>query len=81
MAFTTRWTPEALATFNRLQANRLHAEAQESLQNRNKNKRTKATKAEGLFKQTHQCVDLVTGNPRRPARIACSGAMGQGRQS
>jgi hypothetical protein len=49
VAFTPRWTPEALAAYNRLKA-----EAQE------------ATKAEGLFKQAHKCVDLLTNNPRHP---------------
>jgi hypothetical protein len=61
VAFTPRWTPEALAAYNRLQA-----EAQESLQNRQKNKKTKATKAEGLFKQAHKCVALLVNNPRHP---------------
>lgn len=61
MAFTPRWTSEALAAYNRLQA-----EAQESLQNRQKNKKTKATKAEGLFKQAHKSVALLVNNPRHP---------------
>jgi hypothetical protein len=59
--FTVRWTPEALTTYNQLQA-----EAQASLQNRQKNNKAKHTKAEGLFKQMRKCVALLTNNPRHP---------------
>lgn len=61
MPFTPRWTPEASDTYTRLQADALA-----SLQNRQKNKRTKASKAEGLFKQVQKCVQLLLANPRHP---------------
>lgn len=61
MPFTARWLPEALATYNRLRA-----EAQASLQNREKNDKAKAAKAEGLFKQVRKCVDRLANNPRHP---------------
>lgn len=61
MPFTARWTPEALTTYDRLQA-----EALASLQNRKKNNRAKATKAEGLFKQVNKCVQLLAANPKHP---------------
>ena len=61
MPFTARWTPEALAAYNHLQA-----EAQASFQNRQKNNKAKATKAEGLFKQMQKCVALLTNNPSHP---------------
>jgi hypothetical protein len=59
MPFTARWLPEARATYDRLRA-----EAQASLQNRLKNSKEKATKAEGLFKQVHKCVELLANNPK-----------------
>ena len=61
MPFTARWTPEALAAYNQEQA-----EAQASLQNRQKNNKAKATKAERLFKQIQKCLALLTNNPRHP---------------
>jgi hypothetical protein len=59
--FTARWLPEALATYNQLKA-----QATASLQNRQKNDKAKATKAEGLFKQVRKCVELLADNPRHP---------------
>lgn len=53
MPFTARWLPEARATYDRLRA-----EAHASLQNRQKNSKAKATKAEGLFKQVRKCVEF-----------------------
>ena len=53
MPFTARWPPEARATYDRLRA-----EAHASLQNRQKNSKAKATKAEGLFKQVRKCVEF-----------------------
>ena len=61
MPFTARWTPEARTTYDRLQA-----EALASLQNRANNKKAKATKAEGLFKQVAKCVQLLAANPKHP---------------
>lgn len=62
MAFAPRWTPEAEAKFLELQAAALT-----SLQNRQKNKKAKASKAEGLFKQVEKCVKLLLQNPRHPS--------------
>jgi hypothetical protein len=59
--FTPRWTAEAEANYLRLQQ-----DAQASLQNRQKNKKTKATKAAGLFKQVDKCVRLLLANPKHP---------------
>ena len=61
MPFAPRWMPEAEATYLRLQA-----DARASLENRKKNKKAKATKAEGLFKQVEKCVRLLLENPRHP---------------
>jgi hypothetical protein len=61
MAFAPRWTEEAAETFRELQA-----AATASLANRKKNKRVKAAKAEGLFKQVEKCVRLLLDNPRHP---------------
>ena len=61
MAFTVRWTPEAAATFTRLQD-----AAEASLRRRTRERAAKATKAEGLFKQVEKCVRLLLDNPRHP---------------
>ena len=50
MLFTPRWTAEAEAAYVRLQ----------------RDKKTKATKAEGLFKQVDKCVRLLLANPKHP---------------
>jgi len=61
MAFTPKWTAEAAATFERLQA-----EALSCLKNRRQGRRSRSTKAEGLFKQVEKCVRLLLENPRHP---------------
>lgn len=61
MGFSARWTIEAETTFCDLQA-----AAVASLENRRKNRKAKATKAEGLFKQVEKCVRLLLENPRHP---------------
>lgn len=61
MAFTARWLPEATDTYHHLQA-----EARASLENRQKNNKAKASRAEGLFKQVEKCVRLLLANPRHP---------------
>lgn len=61
MAFTPRWTQEADATFRELQAAALS-----SLQHRRRDKKAKAGKAEGLFKQVDKCVRLLLENPKHP---------------
>jgi len=59
MAFTPKWSEEADARYRELQAAAL-----KGLQNRRKNRKTKASKAEGLFKQVEKCVRLLLDNPR-----------------
>jgi len=61
MPFTPRWTEEADATFRKL-----HAAALASLQKRRRNKKVKASKSEGLFKQVEKCVRLLLENPKHP---------------
>lgn len=61
MSFTAVWTEEAAAEYARLRA-----AAESSLRARRKNHRLKATKAEGLFKQVHDCVAKLLANPRHP---------------
>lgn len=61
MPFTPRWTEEATAQFEKLQA-----AASASAAKRAKDKRAKASKAEGLFKQVEKCVRLLIENPRHP---------------
>ena len=61
MSFKPRWTHEADSQFRELQA-----AAAESLLNRQKNRKVKATKAEGLFKQMEKAVRLLLENPRHP---------------
>jgi hypothetical protein len=60
--FAPRWTPEAEAKFLELQAAALASQ-----QNRQKDKKTTATKAEALFKQVEKCVRLLLENPRHPS--------------
>lgn len=61
MAFNPAWTQEAESEYNRLREAALA-----SAESRQKNKRTKATKAEGLFKQVHDCIQKLLNNPRHP---------------
>ena len=61
MAFTPKWTEEADATYRELQA-----AATVSLRNRLKNRKAKAGKTEGLFKQVEKCVRLPLNNPKHP---------------
>ncbi len=61
MTFKPRWTEEAASTFRELQD-----AAAASLQNRLKNKKAKASKAEGLFKQVEKCVRLLLEKPKHP---------------
>jgi hypothetical protein len=57
--FTVRWTQEAEAIYACLRQ-----DAEASLQNRQKNNKLKATKAEGQFKQVRKCIELLANNPR-----------------
>ena len=61
MAFSPKWTAEAEEQFSQLRH-----QAQSSLQNRQEGKKSKASKAEGLFKQVEKCVRLLLENPRHP---------------
>jgi hypothetical protein len=55
------WTSSAAETYARLRA-----DANASLQARKQRKATKATQAEGLFKQVHGCIAKLQGGPRHP---------------
>ena len=61
MPFRPRWTEEATTQFEKLQA-----AASASVTKRSKDKKAKASKAEGLFKQVEKCVRLLLDNPRHP---------------
>lgn len=61
MSFKARWTPEAQAQFERL-----HSAAVASVAKRAQNKKAKASKVEGLFKQVEKCVRLLLDNPKHP---------------
>lgn len=61
MPFAPIWTEEAEAKFRELRV-----AAEESLRNRLANKKAKASKAEGLFKQVEKCVRLLLDNPKHP---------------
>lgn len=61
MPFRSRWTEEATKQFEKLQS-----AASASLTKRSSDKKAKATKAEGLFKQVEKCVRLLLDNPRHP---------------
>ncbi|CAN5617992.1 hypothetical protein BH09PLA1_BH09PLA1_29340 [soil metagenome] len=60
--FQPRWTDRAA---NDYAAMRLAAQA--SLNARQQSGKAKATVAEGLFKQTRKCVELLLSNPRHPS--------------
>ncbi|MDZ4754546.1 MAG: hypothetical protein SGJ11_08620 [Phycisphaerae bacterium] len=61
MSFRTHWTSEADRAYLGLMA-----AAAKALQNRKRTGSTKASKAEGLFKQVEKCVQLLVTNPRHP---------------
>ena len=61
MAFRPRWTEEADSKYRKLQE-----AATASLLNRQKNRKAKAARAEGLFKQIEKCVRPLLDNPRHP---------------
>ena len=60
-SFTGVWTESARAKYEEL---RRGAEA--SVRARRADKKRKATKAEGLFKQVRGCVEKLLSNPRHP---------------
>jgi hypothetical protein len=45
----------------------LETAAKNSLDNRKKNKKAKASPIEGLFKQVDKCLEFLQSNPRHPA--------------
>lgn len=59
MKFTSVWTRAAQETYDELKA-----KAEASLKARQRSKKTKKTKGEGLFKQVHRCVKTLLSNPR-----------------
>ncbi len=61
MSFSPIWTEEAEAKYSELRE-----AAAASLLARQKNKKQKAAKAEGLFKQVHDCIQKLLNNPRHP---------------
>lgn len=61
MAFTGVWTREAVERYNKLKA-----DAEASLEARKSGKKSKATEAEGLFKQIHGCIQKLLNDPRHP---------------
>jgi hypothetical protein len=61
MPFNAAWTEEAAAKYAQLREN-----AKSSLDSRQQNKKQKAGKAEGLFKQVHECIQKLLNNPRHP---------------
>ena len=44
----------------------LEKRARMSLENRTQNKKAKASPVEGLFKQVHKTLELLSNNPRHP---------------
>jgi len=59
--FRARWTDEAKEVFERLLA-----AAEKSAAKRAKDRKAKASMAEGLFKQVDKCVRLLLEDPRHP---------------
>ncbi len=59
--FTLVWTPEAKAAYDELKA-----QAEASLVARRKKEKAKSSKDEGLFKQIHKTLTLLTSNPKHP---------------
>lgn len=45
----------------------LETAAKQSLDNRKRNKKAKASSAEGLFKQVDKCIGFLQSNPRHPS--------------
>ena len=59
--FALKWTTTADGQYRELKAG-----AQRSLTNRKSKKKAKSTKKEGLFKQVHKTIGLLSENPRHP---------------
>ena len=61
MPFSLVWLQESADTFREIEA-----AARQSLENRKKSGKAKASKQEGLFKQVVKCIELLKSNPRHP---------------
>lgn len=61
MPFRKRWTEEAEAQFEKLRST-----ASTAAENRSRDRKAEASKAEGLFKQVEKCVRLLLEDPRHP---------------
>jgi len=61
MPFRARWTEEASSQFEKLRS-----AAEASVARRERDKKSKASKAQGLFKQVDKCIRLLLENPRHP---------------
>jgi hypothetical protein len=59
--FMLRWTEAATASYNALKS-----DAAAALAARKAKARKKSSKAEGLFKQVHKTLELLSANPRHP---------------
>ena len=60
--FEVKWTEEADQQYKKLRA-----DAEASLKSREKKGKKKTSRAEGLFKQIHKTLKLLTQNPRHPS--------------
>lgn len=65
MTFGLRWTPEAREAYEAIRA-----AAQRAMSNRERTQRHKSSRQEGLFKQLHKCLKLLSENPRHPGLAA-----------
>ena len=61
MPFALVWLEGSADTFHEL-----GAAARKALENRQKSRKAKASKQEGLFKQVVKCIELLQTNPRHP---------------
>jgi hypothetical protein len=61
VAFNPVWAEAAAIEYRRLRD-----AAAASLDSRRAHKKSKPAKAEGLFKQVHECVQKLMNNPRHP---------------
>lgn len=59
--FKLIWTDQAAATFNQLQADAIRQKT-----SREKTRKRKTTRKEGLFQQAVKCLSLLEVNPRHP---------------
>ncbi len=59
--FLIKWTEEADQQYKKLRES-----AQASLESRRGKGKKKSSRAEGLFKQVHKTITLLTQNPRHP---------------